>query len=40
MGDINQSIRDRLDAVLTDASRSQAENRADDWTEAYQKADR
>jgi hypothetical protein len=40
MGDINQTIRDRLDAVLTDASRSQAENRADDWTEAFQKADR
>jgi hypothetical protein len=40
MGDLTQSIRDKLDAVLTDSSRGQAESRADDWTEAYQKADR
>jgi TPR repeat protein len=40
MGDIAQSIRERLDAALTDASRNQAQNRADDWTDAYQKADR
>jgi TPR repeat protein len=40
MGDLTQSIRDKLDAALTDKSRGQAESRADDWTEAYQKADR
>jgi TPR repeat protein len=40
MGDLTQSIRDKLDAVLTDKARSQAESRADDWTDAFQKADR
>ncbi len=40
MNDIAQNVRDRLDAALTDKSRSQAESRADDWTEALQKSDR